>query len=208
MLIAVSLSDKDFQKNLELSKELGANIIELRLDLFEDKSYQSLDKMLIAIKDIGLKSILTPRGENEELYIKFIDLCDYIDIDIKLTQIISKVRELRKRTEIIVSYHNFEQTPPDWVVKEIHRQAIRFGADIVKLALMSQSYEDTVRFLCLSKTLHGRKILISMGQYGIASRMVGFLFGSEISFAYISEPSAPGQLSLKELSHIRNLMQL
>ncbi|MEN3033815.1 MAG: type I 3-dehydroquinate dehydratase [Aquificaceae bacterium] len=207
MLIAVSLSDRDFLKNLELARELGADIIELRLDLFEDKSYKNLSSMLISIKENGLKSLLTPKDAHEDIYLDFLNLCDYIDIDIKFPNRISKVRELKKNTALIVSYHDFEKTPPEWIIKEVHRQANRFGADIVKLAVTSNSYEDTARFLCLGKTLDGKKILISMGTYGTISRIAGFLFGSEITFGYIKEPSAPGQLHLKDLVHIKNLMQ-
>ena len=65
MLIAVPLSDKNFEDNLRLCKEEGADIIELRVDLFENKSPDFVLECIKRVQGIGLKTILTVRSEKE-----------------------------------------------------------------------------------------------------------------------------------------------
>ncbi|MEO0259096.1 MAG: type I 3-dehydroquinate dehydratase, partial [candidate division WOR-3 bacterium] len=108
--------------------------------------------------------------------------------------------------KLIISYHNFELTPANWILKEVFREARRWDADIVKISVKANSYQDTARLLCLGKEEEGEKILIAMGEYGKVSRVAGFVFGSVISYAFIGSAVAPGQLSLEEMVRVRSLV--
>ncbi|MFN3870563.1 MAG: type I 3-dehydroquinate dehydratase, partial [Aquificaceae bacterium] len=196
MLIAVPLSDKNFEENLRLCKEKGADLIELRVDLFENKDPSFVIECIQKVKDMGLGTILTVRSEMEggskvknriEIFKKASPYSDYTDIELSSEELLSEVRNRVKASgkKLIISYHNFELTPPSWILKEIYRSARRWGADLVKIAVMARSYEDAARLLCLGREEEGPKILIAMGEYGKASRVVGFIFGSSISYSYI-----------------------
>ncbi|MEM1590153.1 MAG: type I 3-dehydroquinate dehydratase, partial [Candidatus Bathyarchaeia archaeon] len=131
---------------------------------------------------------------------------DYIDIELSSQDIISQVRDIVKTAgkKLIISYHNFELTPANWILREVFREARRWDADIVKISVKANSYQDTARLLCLGKE-EGEKILIAMGEYGKVSRVAGFVFGSVISYAFVGSAVAPGQLNLEEMVKIRNL---
>ncbi len=215
-LIAVPLSDKDFEENLRLCREKGADLVELRVDLFEKKDPSFVLKCVNKAQALGLKTILTVRSEKEggsrvenrlEIFRKASPYSDYTDIELSSQDIISTVRDIVKFSgkKLIISYHNFQLTPSDWILREVFREARRWGADIVKVSVKANSYEDTARLLCLGKEEEGQKILIAMGEYGKVSRIAGFVFGSIISYAFLKESTAPGQFSLEELVKLRDM---
>ncbi|MDY2941802.1 MAG: type I 3-dehydroquinate dehydratase [Varibaculum sp.] len=77
------------------------------------------------------------------------------------------------------------------------------GAEIVKLAVMSNNEADTDALLAatatVAKTVECPLITMSMGEAGRRSRIDGYKYGSALTFAYLDEPSAPGQPPLTEL---------
>ena len=217
MLIAVPLSDRDFDKNLTFCKEKGADVIELRVDLFENPNPEVV---LVAIQKVqreGMKTILTVRSEREggrrvenrlEIFKACAPYSDYTDVELSSTDLLGVVRDAVKASgkKLIISYHNFEATPPAWVIREIFREARSKGADLVKVSVKANSYQDVAKLLCASSEDTGEKVLIAMGDYGKVSRVVGFAFRSVISYAYVGDAVAPGQLSLEELVKIRSLL--
>lgn len=217
MLIAVPLSDKNFEDNLRLCKEEGADIVELRVDLFENKDPGFVLECIKKVQGIGLKTILTVRSEKEggskvENKLDIFKACapqsDYTDIELSSQDILPYVKEIVKSSgkKLIISYHNFDLTPPNWILREIFREAKRWSADIVKIAVKANSYEDTARLLCLGREEEGEKILIAMGDYGKVSRIAGFVFGSVITYSFVGSAVAPGQIELKEMVRIRSLL--
>lgn len=216
MLIAVPLSDSNFEENLELCKRGGADIIELRVDLFQNKDPEHVLELLDRVHQSGLKTILTVRSPKEgghpvenrlEIFRKVSPYSDYTDIELSSQDIISEVRHIVKSSgkKLIVSYHNFELTPPNWILREVFREARRWSADIVKVSVMARSYEDTARLLCLAKE-EGEKILIAMGEWGRLSRVAGPVFGSVITYSFVGSAVAPGQIDLESLKRTLELL--
>ncbi|MGI6206343.1 MAG: type I 3-dehydroquinate dehydratase [Anaerovoracaceae bacterium] len=98
----------------------------------------------------------------------------------------------------VVSFHDFEKTPPaDELVARMKAMA-GSGADIVKAAVMPQSDADLLEVLKaseeLKRTLETPFILISMGEKGVLSRVSGGQLGSAFTFASAGWTSAPGQM--------------
>ncbi len=217
MLIAVPLTDRNFEENIKACKERGADIIELRVDLFENKDADFILECIKKVQEVGLKTILTVRSEKEggsrvenrrEIFKNCSPYSDYTDIELSSQDILSEVRDIVKTSQkkLIISYHNFELTPPNWVLREILREAKRWGGDITKISVKANSYEDVARLLCLGKEEEGDKILIAMGEYGRVSRVAGFIFGSVITYSFIGSPVAPGQIELTEMVKLRALL--
>ena len=105
---------------------------------------------------------------------------------------------------LILSYHNFNDTPDESFICEKLLEAQEMGADIAKLAVMPKDYADVLTLL--SATLKARTgvikvpiVTISMGSEGEISRVAGGLFGSDLTFAVGKEASAPGQIPIKDL---------
>lgn len=213
MKIAIPITDFDFDNML--LKAQKADILEFRVDSFSNKDPKYVLWLLEKAKKLNFDIILTIRSQKEggayvenrvELFETLTPFVDYVDIELSSTDIISYISRLAKENgkKLIVSHHNFELTPANFVIKELIREALRYG-DIPKLAFKSNSYEDTARLMCVGNSFEGNKILISMGEYGKISRIAGFIFGSFITYAYLIKPNAPGQLSLEEAVALRDM---
>lgn len=113
----------------------------------------------------------------------------------------------RKGTRVIVSHHNFHETPEDEEMLRILERMAESGADIVKLAVMPECAEDVLRLLSVThqfKKTHPQLpvVTMSMGSCGVISRVSGEVFGSCITFGSHEKPSAPGQLQMDTLAQI------
>ncbi|SHK44884.1 type I 3-dehydroquinate dehydratase [Thermocrinis minervae] len=217
MLVAVPISDVDFQKKLQECKSKGADLVELRVDLFENKDPKHVLHIVNTARELGLGTILTVRSPKEggrevpnrlEIFREVSPYSDYTDIELSSLDILPEVRKIVKSAgrTLIISYHNFDLTPADYILREVFREARRFGADVIKVAVMARSYEDTARLLCLGRQEEGKKILIAMGKYGILSRIGGFVFGSVITYAFLGEKTAEGQLSLDQMVELKKIL--
>jgi len=217
MLIAVPLSDQNLEEDLRAVKELGADIVELRIDMFERTEPDYVLSWVKRAKELGLSTILTIRSpqeggkdvpNRERIFELVSPYADYTDIELSSRALIPYVRNITKASgkKLIISYHNFELTPANWILREVFREGMRWGADIVKVAVKANSYEDTARLLCVARQEEGQKIIISMGKYGKISRVSGFIFGSVISYAYYRQATAEGQLSLEEMVKLREIL--
>ena len=87
----------------------------------------------------------------------------------------------------------------------------QLGMDVAKMAVMPQSEKD-VRMLLEAtaemKEQHPQTpvITMSMGKMGVLSRMAGELFGSALTFGTVGQASAPGQIPVKELRKILEML--
>jgi len=136
----------------------------------------------------------------------------YLDIEEDLN--VSSLEEAARTfgTRIIRSYHNIKGTDADLPMKI--RSMRRSGDEIVKIAVTANSTRDVLELLCAGKECEGHeKILISMGHFGIYSRILSEQFDSLFSYCgALSEPdalpAAPGQVEIRELAnlyHFRNI---
>jgi 3-dehydroquinate dehydratase-1 len=215
MLIAVPLTDRDFRTRVREAKDKGADIVELRVDRFSRTDPPYVLDLLKFAKEEGLKTILTVRspeeggGEvanREEVYLEVSPHSDFVDLELSSRGLIGPVREAVSSGggRLILSFHDFERTPPSWVIREVIREGVRFGA-IPKVAVRANSYEDVARLLCVGSQERADKILIAMGDLGKISRVAAFVFGSIITYASLGETLAPGQLSLEETVRMREV---
>jgi 3-dehydroquinate dehydratase-1 len=96
--------------------------------------------------------------------------------------------------QVIGSFHDFQATPTD----EILRGAISFaqpvGLDGVKLATFINSTADLTRLITLtSEPQRLRLSCMGMGPWGRVSRLVLAKCGSLLNYGYIGESNALGQ---------------
>jgi 3-dehydroquinate dehydratase-1 len=82
-------------------------------------------------------------------------------------------------------------------------RAADLGADVAKLAVMPQDARDVQALLAATAEADRRLsiplVSMAMGELGVASRVVGFRYGSRITWASAGAASAPGQLPLGQL---------
>jgi 3-dehydroquinate dehydratase-1 len=112
---------------------------------------------------------------------------------------------------LILSFHNFQQTPPQHEICQRFAQAQQLGADVAKVAVMPQRLEDVLAVLGAtlesSQALDIPLISMSMGGYGAITRLFGGVFGSAMSFAVGATASAPGQVPIEDMNAITMLLR-
>lgn len=132
---------------------------------------------------------------------------DYIDFEYYSRR--GVFEELLDFPNLVLSYHNYKETPEDFM--EIMSELTSLSPAVVKIAVMPQSEQDVLDILNYTrgfKTLHAEQsyATVAMGNLGKLSRLAGGLTGSCWSFAYLDEPTSPGQLPLSQLKTIRDLL--
>ena len=112
---------------------------------------------------------------------------------------------------VVVSSHNFHETPPKEELVATLWAMQRSGADLVKIAVMPKTEQDVLTLLCaaeeFTRAYKDRPLIaISMGALGAVSRVCGNLSGSDMTFGAAGVVSAPGQLPAKTLQEIQNAL--
>ena len=112
---------------------------------------------------------------------------------------------------VVISNHEFEQTPDvDVMVRRL--QSMRYlGADVPKIAVMPKNNRDVLKLLQATDTFNQwfgdcPIITMSMGKMGVISRLCGEAFGSALTFATVGKASAPGQISVDEVKTVLDIL--
>jgi 3-dehydroquinate dehydratase/shikimate dehydrogenase len=185
-----------------------ADVIELRLDYIKNPDLRLLLKR--RTKPVILTNRPVREGGkfdgSEEERISLLKLAmqlqaDFVDIEHDSIHKIGKdvlSRIPRGKTRLIVSYHNFYETPGD--VAAIYQKLSQSGADIVKIVTYATDISDNIRIYRLLQDAQIPLISFCMGEYGIMSRILYKRFGSYLTFASLrrGKESAPGQISIHE----------
>ncbi len=103
---------------------------------------------------------------------------------------------------VIVSYHNFQETPALEQLEEILRDIRQTEAPVVpKIATMLRDDTDMHR-LCRFLGDHRKDLLCisGMGERGIRTRVVFPCLGSCLTYGFLDDSVAPGQLSAQYLA--------
>lgn len=118
---------------------------------------------------------------------------------------VARVRAAARQAGIglVLSFHDFQQTPPAAALAARFAQAAELGADVAKLAVMPASMEDVHVLLgatlAASRALQIPVISMAMGPLGAVSRLCGGAFGSALTFAVGAASSAPGQMPIDDV---------
>jgi 3-dehydroquinate dehydratase type I len=208
-MICVSTGKKERLQDLLAS---GPDIVEIRYDLMGCNPREIHD-----MTGGSTKMVATCRpgtmleDERINLLIEAIDLgAAYVDLEIESDNgSIKKIKDacIAKNTALILSYHNFETTPAKKDLLEILRKCYEQGADVAKIACMSNDAADNARLLSLYDE-PGRKVVLGMGLTGKITRFSAIPLGAEFTFAALSEQetTAPGQPTVGEIKSFLSLI--
>ncbi len=113
--------------------------------------------------------------------------------------------------KVIASSHDFNKTPSSDEIIETLRYMQKLNADIMKIAVMPKSKADVLELLNATLVMKEKysdrpMITISMGAYGLVTRLVGEVFGSDITFGAVGDVSAPGQIDVSELKNVLEIL--
>ena len=123
-----------------------------------------------------------------------------VDIEIESAEsAYQRMEALRNGCHLIISYHNFEGTPP---MEAVLRRMSKFPAYAYKLVTTPKKPSDSQRVLALAK---GRNrdplVLLAMGEMGFPTRVLSPALGSLYTYAAPSsaEGTAVGQVNARQL---------
>jgi len=197
-----------FLENLKKTQEIS-KLIELRIDSIRNIQISDLD---VIRAQTTVPAIVTCRKKEEgghfdgseeeriEILQRAIGLFDYVDIELSTIQ--SHAFKRNDKTKLILSYHNFDQTPSYWDMQKIIHDINKHAPDIIKIAIMIQEeHEVTKIYRLLTNKPHAEeRIVIGMGEKGKMTRILGPLLGSYLTYASTEwGESAPGQIDIQKL---------
>ncbi len=209
-MICIPIQDKDGASLLKtlVRAQRHAEITEIWFDELRDFT----PKLLAQIFSKKEKPIIY-KATNPAKNIKAIlDVdVDFVDLDIKSSPEHFATVKKHPKTQLIISYHNFKETPPSKKLKEIASKAMKLGADIIKIATFADTFTDSLRMLQLldDLTQSGKHaICICMGEQGRLTRVTGHLLGNYLMYAPLTkeEQTAEGQLTVQELKEMINIV--
>ena len=205
--------------DVEEAIELGADVVELRMDFLERRGREATEALL---RKCERPAIVTNRpiweggrndGDEDERLDSLWEAYElgaaYVDCELLAAErFFARAPDSFKsggngKTKIILSSHNYEETPSDAELAKIHAACVAAGADIVKIACVCKEIEDVERLERLLRERGGEKetIALGMSEHGQVSRLLAAKFGSYLTFGAIRRgaESAPGQPLLGEL---------
>jgi len=213
--IAFTLNGRETRAQIQKAKRLGARILELRIDRFPQISSKPLFQKIRSYRKMGFPLIATIRSKKEgggrfipdskriELFKTLLPWVDAVDLELAsahLTKVLVPLAR-RKGKQVILSYHNFRQTPPDPVLTNLLRKAKKKRANFVKIVATPKNPDDVARLLLFTERNRDQHLItISMGRLGQPTRVLAPLFGSLLTYGSLGRPEAPGQLSISRLS--------
>lgn len=233
--ICVPLIAKNFEElfseAIRLSK-LDCDVIEWRADYFmyvHDARFMKKAAYFVryAIDDKPLiftyRTLQEGGGQHIELdeYVELnrmmmdTGLIDMVDLEFEMmlekpSDIMVHAKE--KNVKVLLSKHNNHFTPDVHNMYELIKDMYQLGGDICKLAVMPNDLQDMLNVLEVSNKIQTEHseipfVMISMGELGQLSRMIGELFGSSLTYASNGKYlSAPGQLPIPILREGMNLI--
>ncbi|MBR5724152.1 MAG: type I 3-dehydroquinate dehydratase, partial [Bacteroidales bacterium] len=215
-MICTSLQNKTFEQILAILEDPAVEMAEIRLDRcpLTDEEIESLfsDSDTPLIATCRLSECDTPQEAERRLALAIESGARFADLEIEAPAPVSKHFQhlCRKHgTEVIRSYHNFEQTPDLEVLQMALARCFRYGADIAKIVTACQGPEDAARLESLYSivlegvdSLQGRLVAFGMGEAGRDTRLECLRRGAPFTYAALSpeEATAPGQWSVAEMN--------
>jgi len=207
--ITSTTSDQEL-KDIDLATSQDPDMIELRIDYLKDLNEHTLEKLLRHCK---LPVVVTNRHKNEagsdsnagfrgseDQRIGYLEQAialgaEYVDIEGRCYRVLDK-----KKTQLIVSYHDFEKTPAnlEGLYKSIKNITT---ADVIKFATKANSEEDVRRIIAVIEQANKDNIPIigiGVGELGEKTRLHK---GNYVTYACLTpeQASAPGQFTVAQL---------
>ncbi|MCD8054535.1 MAG: type I 3-dehydroquinate dehydratase [Lachnospiraceae bacterium] len=236
VLSCIPMVSKTMDALLEDTKTIAAlkpDGIEWRIDSFEgagdaEASVAALKAIHPLVSDIVVIFTLRHKAEGgaqdltQEQRLATIKACvetglvDVVDFELNSNtpEEIQTVRQLctDNGTALILSAHNFKETPSEEDIMATLEAEQAAGADICKFAVMPKDFDDVLSLMRATYRsrmgkIEGPIITMSMSETGKITRVIGDSYGSDLSFVLGTEASAPGQIPVKVINQLWDLLK-
>lgn len=217
--ICIALGFPEVETLLDHAREeynSGERFFEFRLDYLKapDQGVAAMRKFLTRNPDCTVLATCR-RKQNQghfigsiEEQLKILDAAieggaQAVDIEIESAEnCADQLEPLRSRARLIVSYHNFDGTPP---LDAVMRRLQKIAADGYKIVTTAKKPSDNARILALAKSYAKTPaIVLAMGEAGFPTRVLSPAAGGLYTYAapLSAEGTASGQVSAHHLRHL------
>ena len=190
-----------------------ADMLEVRLDLVEGDPLEVMRSIrsatnspLIATNRWRAEGGLFRGTEKEriDLLCQASEYADFVDIELRA----ELKDELMGRIDkpAIVSYHDFTRMPSPEELRSTLFEISETGASIAKIAVTPGFLGDNLTLLELLLKANTPLCVIAMGELGRHMRAIAPIYGSVLTYGYVSEATAPGQMTVSELKQMQTLL--
>ncbi|GAV64203.1 DHquinase_I domain-containing protein/Shikimate_DH domain-containing protein/Shikimate_dh_N domain-containing protein [Cephalotus follicularis] len=204
---------------MQKAKDIGADVVEIRLDCL--RNFSPRQDLGTLIKQSPLPTLVTYRpiwegGQYEGDENKRQDAlrvamelgASYIDIELEVAHDFNNSIYGKKpdNFKVIVSSHNFHNTPSAEAIGNLVARIQATGADIVKIATTALDITDCARIFQIMVHSQIPTVGIVMGERGLISRILSPKFGGYLTYGALEAGaiSAPGQPTAKDLLDLYN----
>ena len=221
--ICVSIATSDVQSLKEQvgrAIELGADFVEVRFDFVRP---EDLPAAVDTVRDAKGRAVFTLRSKaqggrfagSEQDRIKWLKkLAEQrpmlLDVELDTVKENDELADFfdESKTPILVSWHDFEETPPSDEIADILSE-MRIYSNYVKVVTTAKSIEDSLRLLEIYEgTLGLNPVIFAMGEAGVISRIMCTLVGNApFTYASLDNAVAPGQLTVLQMKKLYGRMQ-
>jgi 3-dehydroquinate dehydratase-1 len=189
---------------------LGADFAEIRFDFVSPNRMQAA---IDAVRGIRSKAVFTVRskdqggkftGSEQERIAWLKKLAEQkpmlLDVELDTIKENDELADFLEKTPILVSWHDFQQTPPSDELEDILSE-MRIYSNYVKVVTTAKSVEDSLRLLELYERTTGlHPVIFAMGDAGIVSRILCTIVGNApFTYTSLEKAVAPGQLTVKQM---------
>ena len=194
------------------------DLVEIRLENIADLDLEKLlrhprPKVIITNRANGRYS----NSERFDILLGAVKLgAEFVDIEIESGKaVINKfknwISEEKSETKLILSYHNFNETPKN--LSAIYSQIKSQNADIIKVAVYANDVTDNVKIFKLLERAKKENIKLAafcLGEKGEISRILAPRFGGQITYCSLitEKETAEGQMPVEKLLNIYNYMSI
>ncbi|XP_023007436.1 bifunctional 3-dehydroquinate dehydratase/shikimate dehydrogenase, chloroplastic-like isoform X2 [Cucurbita maxima] len=201
----------------------GADLVEIRLDSL--KIFNPQQDLKTIIKECPLPTLFTYRpkweggqydgDENQRLEVLRLAMelgADYVDVELQVARKFNDSIRGKKpeKLKVIVSSHNYQETPSLDDLSKLVARIQESGADIVKIATTALDITDVSRIIHIIVHSQVPVIGLVMGERGLISRILCAKYGGYLTFATLKAGivSAPGQPTIEDLLNLYNFRQI
>ena len=193
-----------------------ADLFEIRIDLVGkgwEKVAGKLHKPWIAANRDGAHGGGWKGSEEDRLAELFraIELgANIVDLETDMDDIARVAPMIKEKARLMVSFHDWEGTPPFDYLEGIVQQQLELKADICKVIATARSLDDNITMLKLIKKFPWADVVsFAMGEEGLLSRIMCPLAGGYMTYASLrtGAESAPGQITVETMHGIYRMIQ-
>jgi len=210
--VVIAVRDNPDRAALDDAMAAGASIVEARIDEYASHDTAYVVEQLQQLAGLPVLATIRhrreggrwehPEAERLALYETILPLCDAVDAEIYSRDTFAPLaKHARAAGKLVIgSYHDFQAMPSTRKMSAVVNYGKARGAQVIKIAAMCRRRSDLQDLARFTLATRGETpvVAVGMGEHGAASRIFMPMLGSLLTYTFIGEATAPGQLTLDD----------